>query len=110
MAVHELFAYLRARDADAAIVFYKRAFEATERFRLVEPGGRISHAELHLGPAVLMVSAEFPASGINAPDPAGHSTFVLPLHVDAAATTFEPATAARPRPLPRPHDHFHRKP
>src|SRR3990167_6593593 len=36
--------------------FYAAAFGATERFRLVEPSGRIGHAELQLGPAVLMLS------------------------------------------------------
>src|SRR3546814_18880472 len=97
MAVHELFAYLRARDADAAIVFYKRAFEATARFRLVEPGGRISHAEPQLGPAVLLVSAECPEYGINAPYPEGPNTFVTHhTHVSPPPTTEQ-------APPPRPH-------
>ncbi len=44
--IHEVFPYLRVRDATAAIAFYKDMFGATERFRLTEPGGRIGHCEL----------------------------------------------------------------
>jgi uncharacterized glyoxalase superfamily protein PhnB len=60
MAIHELFAYLRLRNADRAIEFYKRAFGATEKFRLTEPGGRVGHAELDFGGNTLMLSAEYP--------------------------------------------------
>ena len=41
MKIHELFAYLRVKNAAAAIDFYKTAFGATEKFRLTEPSGRI---------------------------------------------------------------------
>jgi uncharacterized glyoxalase superfamily protein PhnB len=39
--IHEVFPYLRVRDANAAIEFYKKAFGAEEKFRLSEPSGRI---------------------------------------------------------------------
>lgn len=107
MAVHELFAYLRARDAGRAIDFYRAAFGATEKFRLVEPGGRIGHAELQLGPAVLMVSGEFPEYGIHAPDPEAPSTFVLHLHVDDADATIERAVTAGARLMRAPQDQFY---
>jgi hypothetical protein len=58
MAVHELFTYLRAKDAEKMIAFYRQAFGATEKFRLVEPSRRIGHAELILGNAILMLSDE----------------------------------------------------
>jgi PhnB protein len=54
--------YLCVRDAAAAIRFYERAFGAEEVYRLSEAGdagghgGRIGHAELHLGAARLMLS------------------------------------------------------
>ena len=51
MKVKELFPYLRVKGAAAAIEFYRRAFEAKERFRLTEPDGRIGHAEVELGEA-----------------------------------------------------------
>ena len=53
MATHELFAYLCVADAARAIDFYRRAFGATEKFRLVEPGGRIGHAEVDFDGTIL---------------------------------------------------------
>jgi PhnB protein len=41
----KVFPYLRVRDANAAIEFYRTAFGAEEQFRLSEPSGRIGHAE-----------------------------------------------------------------
>ena len=84
MAVHELFVYLRARDAEKAVAFYKAAFGATEKFRLVEPSGRIGHVELALGGTTVMLSDEFPEFDIHAPAPDARSTFVIHLHVDDA--------------------------
>jgi PhnB protein len=53
LGVHDL-------DIEARAAFCKRAFGATEKFRLVEPSGRIGHAELVLGNAVLMPPAMAP--------------------------------------------------
>src|SRR5690606_26701966 len=55
MSIRELFAYLCVADTAAAIRFYERAFGATEKFRLTEPGGRIGHAEIDLGGHTLML-------------------------------------------------------
>ncbi|MEQ9329996.1 VOC family protein [Thalassobaculum sp.] len=107
MAVHELFAYLRAADAEAAIAFYAEAFGATEKFRLVEPGGRIGHAELQIGPAILMLSAEFPEYGIRASDPQAAGGFALHLHVDDADATIAAAVAAGATVVRAPRDHFY---
>ena len=82
------------RDAARAIDFYRQAFDATELFRLVEPGGRIGHAEVDFNGTTLMLCEEFPELGIRKPDPAhGHST-TLHLHVDDADATIERAIAA----------------
>ncbi|MPZ09268.1 MAG: VOC family protein [Kiloniellaceae bacterium] len=107
MAVHELFVYLRARSAQRAVDFYKQVFGATEKFRLVEPGGRIGHIELELGGTTLMLSDEFPEFGIHAPDPDAPSSFVIHLHVDDADAMIEQAVAAGARLLRAPQDHFY---
>ena len=76
MAVQEVFAYLCVDDADAAIRFYREAFGATEKFRLVEPGGRVGHAELDFDGATLMLADEFPEIGVpraDRPGPGGVS-------------------------------------
>ncbi len=107
MSVHELFVYLRAKDAGQAIDFYKAAFGATERFRLVEPSGRIGHAELAFGPAVLMISDEFPEIDCYAPAPGSKQPFVIHLHVDDADALIEQALAAGASLVRPASDHFY---
>ena len=52
---------LTVNDASAAIEFYKRAFKAEERSRLLDPeSGKIGHAELTINGALLMLSDEYP--------------------------------------------------
>jgi PhnB protein len=83
-AVHEVYPYLRVRDAAKAIEFYQRAFGAQELFRLTEPGGRIGHAEIKIGTTTLMLSEEYPEMDIVGPKTLGGTTFSIHLHVDNA--------------------------
>jgi PhnB protein len=92
--IHEVFAYLCVRDSAAAIEFYARAFGATEKFRLVEPSGRVGHAEMQLGPFVLMLSDAFPEYGIEAPTPGVLPPMRMHLHVDDADAAIARAIAA----------------
>lgn len=82
MAIHELFAYLHVRDAGEAIAFYRSVFGAVEKFRLVEPGGRLGHAELDFAGTTLMISEEFAEYGILGPRDGVPTAFTLHLHVD----------------------------
>jgi uncharacterized glyoxalase superfamily protein PhnB len=107
MAIHELFAYLRVKNAAAAIAFYKEAFGATEKFRLVEPSGRIGHAELAFGSATLMISDEFPEYHCLAPDPNAKGTMVLHIHVDDCDAVIDAAVRAGARLVRVPEDHFY---
>ena len=84
MAVHEMFAYLCVDNAVEAIAFYEKAFGATEKFRLVEPGGRIGHAELDFDGATLMLADEFPEIGVKSPPSIGGSPVTIYLQVDDA--------------------------
>lgn len=94
MSVHELFPYLCVRDSSAAVAFYQRAFGATELFRLVEPSGRIGHAEVSIGGHVVMLCDEFPEYGTHAPREGEKQSFVLHLHVDDADALIAQAIAA----------------
>ena len=94
MAIHELFAYLRMKDAAKAIDFYQRAFGASEKFRLCEPSGRVGHAELDFGGTTLMLSDEFPEYGIRGPESLGGTTLTIHLHVDDADALIRRAVAA----------------
>jgi uncharacterized glyoxalase superfamily protein PhnB len=99
--ISEVYPYLRVRDADAAIRFYQNAFGASELFRLQEPGGRIGHAEVRIGPATVMLSDEYPEHGIKGPETLGGTSFSLHLHVADVDAAFQRAvqagaTVARP--------------
>jgi uncharacterized glyoxalase superfamily protein PhnB len=92
--VNEVYPYLRVHNTAAAIAFYERAFGATELFRLCEPGGRIGHAEIKIGPATLMLSDEYPEMGIRGPRTLGGTSFAIHLHVADVDRAFERAVSA----------------
>lgn len=105
--ISEVFPYLRVHDAAAAIAFYENAFGARELSRLQEPGGRIGHAEVRIGPTTLMLADEYPEHGIVGPRTLGGTTFSLHLHTDDVDAAFERAVQAGAtvvRPLA---DHFY---
>jgi uncharacterized glyoxalase superfamily protein PhnB len=92
--IHEVYPYLRVRGAAEAIAFYERAFGATELFRLAEPGGRIGHAEMKIGPSTLMLAEESPQNDIKGPQSLGGTTFSIHLHVENVDEAFERAVRA----------------
>jgi uncharacterized glyoxalase superfamily protein PhnB len=94
MTIHELFPYLRIKNAGAAIEFYKQAFGVNEKFRLTEPSGRIGHCELVFGGMTLMLSEEYPELGLLGPQSIGGTSISLHLHVDDADAAIERALAA----------------
>jgi PhnB protein len=94
MKIHELFPYLRVKDAGRAIEFYKQAFGAVEKFRLTEPSGRIGHCELLFGTTTLMLSEEYPEYGFLGPQSVGGTSVSIHLHLDDADAAIERAVAA----------------
>lgn len=107
MAIQEAFPYLRVRKAGAAIEFYKRAFGATEKFRLTEPSGRIGHCELLFGSFTVMISEEYPEMGILGPESMGGASSSIHLHVDDTDATIEAAVAAGAKVTREPKDQFY---
>lgn len=107
MSIHELFAYLRVQDAPRAVEFYKQVFGVTEKFRLVEPGGRIGHCELDFGGTTLMLSEEFPELGFRGPLAIGGTSVGIHLHVDDCDAVIARAVAAGATLIREPADHFY---
>lgn len=108
MEIREVFAYLRVRDAVRAIAFYKEAFGAKEKFRLVEPGsGRIGHAELDFGGTTIMLSDEYPEMNIKGPQSIGGTSFSIHLHVENADEMIGRAVAAGATAVRGPADQFY---
>lgn len=94
MRIDETYAYLCVHDTVAAIDFYGQAFGATEKFRLVEPSGRVGHAELAFGPHTVMLCDEFPEHGIRSARSLGATPVTIHLHVDDADAMLARAVAA----------------
>jgi len=106
--IHEMYPYLHIRGAAKAIEFYKEVFEATEKFRLMEPGtDRVGHAELEFGGATLMLADEFPECELVGPEAVGQTTVTIHLHVDNADAVIERAVAAGARMEREPTDAFY---
>lgn len=87
-------AHLIAQDASAAIAFYARAFGARELYRLVEPSGKVGHAELQVGTSRIMIADEYPDFGALSPATIGGSPVNLLLYVDDADAIMRQAIAA----------------
>jgi PhnB protein len=74
--------YLCIKGAADAIEFYKKAFAATERMRIGEPSGKVGHAELLIGDALIMLADEYPDIGFRSPESLGGSPVVIHLYVE----------------------------
>ena len=107
MKIEEVFAYLCVSDAAAAIQFYQRAFGVEEKFRLVEPSGRIGHAELAFGKMTVMLSDEYPECGIRSATAIGATPVSIHLHVDDADQMIEQAVRAGATLEQAPKDQFY---
>jgi len=82
-------------DCAAAIDFYTSVFGATERGgRMLMPDGRVGHAELEIGDAVVMLADEFPEMGFVGPLAIGGTPVTLNVFVEDAHATFAAAMAA----------------
>ena len=104
---HSIQPYLYIRGAAEAIEFYKRAFGATERFRMAQADGRIGHAELSLGDSVIMLADEAPERGIRSPAHYGGSAFSLMFYVEDCDAVYRQAVAAGAKSLREPADQFY---
>lgn len=104
---HTVTPHLVAQDAAAALAFYVRAFGAVERYRLVEPSGKIGHAELSIGDAVVMVCDEYPDFGAVSPAAYGGSPIKLLIYVDDCDAVVARAVEAGATLLRPVKDQFH---
>jgi PhnB protein len=99
--------YLAVNDAAAAIEFYKSGFGATERMRLSAPDGKIGHAEVMIGNAIVMLADEDPGAAHISPKALGGSTVKLHMYVEDVDAFFEKAQAAGAKVLLPPADQFY---
>ena len=91
---HSVTPYLIVNGAADALEYYKKAFGATELFRMPAPEGKIGHAEIKIGDSPIMLADEFPEMGYKSPQSLGGSPVSIMIYVDDVDTTFSQAVAA----------------
>jgi PhnB protein len=85
---------LFCRDVAAEIEFCVNTFGAVERVRRPGPDQRAAHAMLTIGPAMIMIEAEWPGLPSRVPNPDGSSPVVIYVYVEDVDKTVERAIAA----------------
>jgi PhnB protein len=91
---HTVTPYLTVRGAATAIDFYKRAFGATELFRMPGPDGKIMHAEIAIGDSRVMLADESAASGSQSPVALNGTASSIFLYLEDVDATFKQAIKA----------------
>ncbi|HZE26408.1 MAG TPA: VOC family protein [Terriglobales bacterium] len=92
---HSVTPYLIIKGAAAAIDFYKKAFGATELFRMPDASGKgIGHAEIKIGDSPIMLADEHPDMGYRSPQALGGTPVSILLYVDDVDAVIPRAVAA----------------
>jgi PhnB protein len=86
--------YLSVEGAEAAIEFYTEVFDARERVRMPGPDGKIGHAEISIGDAVVMLADTFPEMGGQTPKGLGGTPVTIMIYVEDVDDVFERALKA----------------
>jgi uncharacterized glyoxalase superfamily protein PhnB len=101
-ALQKITPYLCCKGAAEAIDFYTRAFGATVREKILQPDGRIGHAELTIEGAAIMLADEFPDlsfRGATADAPTSVMVHLVVRDIDAFAQRAAEAGATVVRPV-----------
>jgi PhnB protein len=83
--------YLVVDGATDAIEYYRQVFDATERFRMEGPPGKVGHAEIEIGDGLLMLADEFPDMGAVGPKTVGGTPVSITVYVEDVDTVFQRA-------------------
>lgn len=91
---HSVTPYLIITEAVKALDFYRRAFGATELFRLTDANGRIGHAEIKIGDSPIMLADEMPEMKYLSPKSLGGTPVSILLYVENVDAVFATAITA----------------
>ncbi|MDR6845782.1 VOC family protein [Flavobacterium granuli] len=91
---YSLNAYITIDGCSDAIEFYKKAFGATEKGRLLMPDGKIGHAEIDIEGTLLMMADENADWGTKGPLSLGGNPMSFGLYVKDADAAFQKAIDA----------------
>ena len=104
---HNVTPYLSIKGAAKAIEFYKRAFNATELFRLVTPSGEIGHAEIKIGDSPIMLADPCEEGTFRNPQSLGGSSVGLHVYVEDVDALFVRAVEAGAKTVRPMQDQFY---
>jgi PhnB protein len=99
--------YLIVDDGAKAIDFYTSVLGAKETVRMGGPDGKVGHAELQIGPSVIMLADEFPDMGALGPKSVGGSPGSIVVYVNDVDATFAKALKAGAKEMEAPTDKFY---
>ena len=91
--------HLIIAGAVQAIEFYKKAFGAAEEMRLPAPNGKLMHARIRIGGAVVMLVDEMPECNALSPKALNGSPVTLHLYVEDVDAVFARAVKAGAAPV-----------
>jgi len=95
------------KGASEAIEFYKRAFGATEIFRLSHPNGQIGHAEIKIGDSSVMLADPCEQGAFRTPQSLGGSSVALHVYVKDVDAQFAQAVSAGAKAVKPVFDQFY---
>ncbi len=104
---HSVTPYLSIKGAIEALEFYKRAFNATEMFRLPMPSGEIGHADIIIGDSHIMLADQCKESPIPDPQALGGSSVGLHVYVEDVDVLFAQAINAGAKEVKPVEDQFY---
>lgn len=90
---HSVTPYLICDGASDAIEYYKKAFGATELFRM-DHEGKVGHAELKIGDSPIMLADEYPQMGYRSPKALGGTPVSIMIYVEDVDTVYKQALDA----------------
>ncbi|PUA19233.1 VOC family protein [Glaciimonas sp. PCH181] len=99
--------YLIVKGGKDAIMFYQKAFNATEVTRMDGPDGKVGHAEIQIGNARMMLADENPHMGFLSPQTPGSAGVSMLLYVENVDSLFAQALAAGGKQLKPLQDQFY---
>jgi PhnB protein len=99
--------YLTIKGAAQAIDFYKQAFGAEEVMRFPMPDGKLAHAEINIGGAVVMLHDEAPDWKAFSPQTVGDTSSSIMLYVNDVDAVYKRAMAAGATSLMEVADQFY---
>jgi uncharacterized glyoxalase superfamily protein PhnB len=91
---HSVTPNLIIKDASKAIDWYTKALGAQELYRMPGPDGRLMHAEIKIGDAVVMLTDEMPEMGGKGPQTLGGTPVSLMIYCEDCDALFNRAVGA----------------